>query len=83
MKDVYQVLREKELDVTRVRKEVEALRFAIPLLAEGADSMNVAAAPQRPSGHINTWPLHIETTRQDGLSRKSSPLREENRLREH
>ena len=64
MKDVYQVLREKELDVTRVRKEVEALRFAIPLLAEGADSMNVvAAAPQRPSG----WPLHIETTRQDGL----------------
>ena len=68
MKDVYQVLREKELDVTRVRKEVEALRFAIPLLAEGADSMNVvAAAPQRPSGHINTWPLRIETTRQDGL----------------
>ena len=73
MKDVYQVLREKELDVTRVRKEIEALRFAIPLLAEGADSMDVVAAvPQRPSGHINTWPLHIETTRHDGLSRKSS-----------
>jgi len=74
MKDVYQVLREKELDVTRVRKEVAALRFAIPLLAEGADSMNVvAAAPQLPSGHINRWPLHIETTLQDGLSRTSFP----------
>ena len=74
MKDVYQVLREKELDVTRVRKEVAALRFAIPLLAEGADSMNVvAAAPQLPSGHINQWPLHIETTLQDGLSRTSFP----------
>jgi hypothetical protein len=74
MKDVYQVLREKELDVTRVRKEVEALRFAIPLLAEGADSMNVVApAPQLPSGHINRWPLRIETTRPDGLPRTSFP----------
>ena len=63
MKDVYQVLREKELDVTRVRKEVEALRFAIPLLAEGADSMNVvAAAPQRPSGHINVAAPHRDDT---------------------
>ena len=74
MKDVYQVLREKELDVTRVLLEVEALRFAIPLLEEGADSMNVIApAPQLPSGHINRWPLHIETTLQDGLSRTSFP----------
>jgi hypothetical protein len=74
MKDVYQVLREKELDVTRVRQEVEALRFAIPLLEEGADSMNViAAAPQLPFGHINRWPLHIETALQDGLSRTSFP----------
>jgi hypothetical protein len=74
MKDVYQVLREKELDVTRVRKEVEALRFAIPLLAEGPDSMTVAApAPQLPSGHVNRWPLHIETTLQDGISRTSFP----------
>jgi hypothetical protein len=74
MKDVYQVLREKELDVTRVRKEVEALRFAIPLLAEGAESMHVvAAAPRLPSGQINRWPLHIETTLQDGLSHTSFP----------
>ncbi len=74
MKDVYQVLREKELDVMRVRKEVEALRFAIPLLAEGADSTNIAAAvPQLPSGRANMWPLHIETTPQDGLSRTAFP----------
>ena len=73
MKDVYQVLREKELDVMRVRNEVEALRFAIPLLAEGADPMNVAAAPQLSSGHVNMWPLHVETTLQDSLSRSSFP----------
>jgi len=74
MKDIHQLLREKELDVMRVRNEVEALRFAIPLLMEGADSMSVVApAPQLPSGHINRWPLHIETALQDGLSRTSFP----------
>ena len=37
MKDVNLVLREKELDIVRVRKEVEALHLAIPLLAEDQD----------------------------------------------
>jgi hypothetical protein len=75
MKDVYQILREKELDVMRVRQEVEALRFAIPLLAEGPDSTNIAAAvPSPPSGRVNMWPLHIETTPQDGLSRTAFPV---------
>jgi len=32
MKDVYEVLRQKELDVSRLEKEVEALRVAAPLL---------------------------------------------------
>jgi len=34
MKDLYQVLRQKELDIERVRKEIEALRFVTPLLSE-------------------------------------------------
>jgi hypothetical protein len=84
MKDIYQVLREKELDVMRVRKEVEALRFAIPLLAEGAESVNIAAAaPQLPSGRVNMWPLHIETTPQDGLSRTAFPAAGGERSFEH
>jgi len=37
VKDVNLVLREKELDIVRVRKEVEALHLAIPLLAEDQD----------------------------------------------
>ena len=37
MKDPNLVLREKELDIVRVRKEVEALHLAIPLLAEDQD----------------------------------------------
>ena len=34
MKDVNVVLREKEMDIVRIRREIEALRFAIPLLSE-------------------------------------------------
>lgn len=34
MRDVYQVLREKELQLERVRSEVEALRAAAPLLTD-------------------------------------------------
>ena len=32
MKEVYAVLRQKELDVSRLQREVEALRVAAPLL---------------------------------------------------
>ncbi len=35
MRDVYEVLRQKELEVSRLEKEVEALRVAAPLLADG------------------------------------------------
>jgi hypothetical protein len=39
MKDVYEVLRQKELEVSRLRYEVEALRVVAPLLkdVEGED----------------------------------------------
>jgi hypothetical protein len=35
MKNVYEVLRQKELEVSRLKREVEALRVAAPLLSEG------------------------------------------------
>jgi len=35
MKNVYEVLRQKELEVSRLQKEVEALRVAAPLLSDG------------------------------------------------
>jgi len=37
MKDLSQVLSQKEMDIERVRKEIKALHCVIPLLAEGAD----------------------------------------------
>ncbi len=55
MKNVYEVLRQKELELTRLEKEVEALRIAAPLLTEekesGAESLKpilAATVPQQP-----------------------------------
>ena len=41
MKNVYEVLRQKELELARLEKEVEALRVAAPLLSD--DKNEVAA----------------------------------------
>jgi len=53
MKDIYEILRQKELDVSRLQREVEALRVAAPLLladreAEDHDQPTLpdSAAPQ-------------------------------------
>ena len=72
MKNVYEVLRQKELEVSRLKREVEALRVAAPLLSEGeqagndnkprlATSTAVSATPQadRAAGwddRANRWP---------------------------
>jgi hypothetical protein len=38
MKNVYEVLRQKELELSRLEKEVEALRVAAPLLSDDKES---------------------------------------------
>jgi len=38
MKDLYQVLRQKELALEQIRKEIEALRFVTPLLSEDTEA---------------------------------------------
>jgi len=56
MKNVYEVLRQKELELAKLEKEVEALRVAAPLLSEEKEaSMEnkptlaaAIAAPQQP-----------------------------------
>jgi hypothetical protein len=55
MKNVYEVLRQKELELTRLEKEVEALRVAAPLLSEEKEPLTetpkptlTASAPQQP-----------------------------------
>jgi len=56
MKNVYEVLRQKEMELTRLEKEVEALRLVAPLLSEEKEMMTsemvkpaLAAAVNGPS----------------------------------
>ena len=49
MKDVNLVLRGKEMDIVRLRKEIEALHLAIPLLAENRDWVEHGLASPPPS----------------------------------
>ncbi len=40
MKDVYEVLRQKEIEQSRLENEVEALRVVAPLLSEDGEATN-------------------------------------------
>jgi len=56
MKDLSQVLSQKEMDIERVRKEIKALHFVIPLLAEDADRLEhgLASLPVPQLGETGT-----------------------------
>jgi hypothetical protein len=45
MKNVYEVLRQKEMELTRLEKEVEALRLVAPLLSEEKEALLEVAKP--------------------------------------
>jgi hypothetical protein len=45
MKNVYEVLRQKEMELTRLEKEVEALRLVAPLLSEEKETMSDMIKP--------------------------------------
>ncbi len=45
MKNVYEVLRQKEMELTRLEKEVEALRLVAPLLSEEKEMVSDMVKP--------------------------------------
>jgi hypothetical protein len=59
MKNVYEVLRQKELELTRLEKEVEALRVAAPLLSDDKDSNDLDHKPTLASGGSSQQPIRI------------------------
>jgi hypothetical protein len=63
MKDVYEVLRQKELEVSRLKKEVEALRIAAPLVSKDgkAENDNQPTSPRA----VNDTPEPDHSGRQD------------------
>jgi len=61
MRNVYEVLRSKELDLQRLRSEVEALRLVAPMLCERDDQLDVAPSLSRsPVPQTNRWPLRVD-----------------------
>jgi len=59
MRNAYEVLREKELSLARLRREVEALRYVIPLLADNNSGIEVTE-PSHPVHSRNRWPLQLD-----------------------
>jgi hypothetical protein len=61
MKNVYEVLRQKELELSRLEKEVEALRVAAPLLSEDKESASemVNNKPSLASSTPTQQPIRI------------------------
>jgi hypothetical protein len=61
MKNVYEVLRQKELEVSRLKQEVEALRVAAPLLLADGEAEDHQPTLQRavnetPQPDHSGWP---------------------------
>jgi hypothetical protein len=76
MKDIYELLRRKELEISRLEKEVQALRVAAPLLSDDREVGNEINSPSsrwtapsaliRAPGVLNTNPKPDHATEQEG-----------------
>jgi hypothetical protein len=62
MKNAYEVLRQKELEVSRLKQEVEALRVAAPLLSEDGEAEDDQPTLQRA---VNETPQPVHSGWQD------------------
>jgi hypothetical protein len=66
MKNVYDVLQEKEADQTRLQAEIEALRLVIPLLDENAETSESQSLGQsRPVPSRDTKPANESVVSSD------------------
>lgn len=59
MKNVYEVLRQKELELARLEKEVEALRVAAPLLSDDKEAGTEAPKPTLTTAPVAQQPIRI------------------------
>ena len=73
MKDVREVLHQKEEDCARLRKEIEALRLVVPLLDEDATRIREEKEPVKAPSAVATQAV---TREQDSL-RETAPVAEQ------
>jgi hypothetical protein len=63
MRNVHEVLRQKETELERVRMEVEALRRVAPLLADEPEKDQPTLTAESPWPRLsqnNRWPLRVD-----------------------
>jgi len=77
VRDVREVLRQKEEACANLRKEIEALRFVVPLLDENAEPVREENMPVQGSSAGATQAV---TREQDSL-RETAPVKEESQGR--
>jgi len=70
MKNVYEVLRQKELEVSRLEKEVEALRVAAPLLSADDEADNDDKLTLASSSAVNATPQPDHSGWEDRAKRR-------------
>jgi len=74
MRNVYEVLRQKELELARLEKEVEALRVAAPLLSDDKDA-GVEAGNNKPTLAATTTPQQPIRIPQPAVNATPQPAR--------
>ncbi|HEY1802679.1 MAG TPA: hypothetical protein VGG46_17260 [Terriglobales bacterium] len=74
MKNIYEVLRQKELDLARLEKEVEALRLAAPLLADEKEPA-IEATNNKPALTTTSTPQQPIRIPQPAINANPQPAR--------
>ena len=78
MKNVYEVLRQKEMELTRLEKEVEALRLVAPLLSEEKEAlldMGKPALATAVNGPQATARIPVQTAPMPSMPVTPQPMR--------
>jgi hypothetical protein len=70
MIEVHELLRAKENDLGRVRREIEALRIVAPLLSEPGELPDSEAATENP---VSPVPLNASSVQENDFEHTSSP----------
>jgi len=74
MKNVYEVLRQKELELARLEKEVEALRVVAPLLSP-EDAKDLGIESPKPTRATQTTQQPIRIPQQAAVNQNPTPAR--------
>jgi hypothetical protein len=77
MKDIYEVLRQKELDLSRVEAEVQALRVATQLLSEDHE-LSDDGKPDATASSLLSRPIRMQQA-VNAASQSEGPSRWEER----